>query len=60
MKVPKETYSTFAPQCPHCDHFQDHDGDFYYDESMTSTECESCGEKFNMRVYHSTSWTCSE
>lgn len=50
-------YSTDAPVCPYCDHSQGHDGGFFYDEDLTEHDCDHCGEKFNIEVYHSTSWT---
>jgi len=55
----KETYSNEAPVCPHCNYTHKHDGGFFYDESLTEFECESCGEAFNVSVYVSTSWTCT-
>lgn len=54
-----ETYSHVAPECPYCHHIHDHDGGFFYDESLAEYECESCGVTFDMQVYTSTSWTCS-
>lgn len=54
-----ETYSNSAPTCPHCGHVQGHDGGYFYDEGMTDFECETCGKEFEVRVYTSTSWTCS-
>lgn len=54
----EETYSTFAPVCPYCEHEQDHDGGALYDESLTDLECEMCYGIFDVRVYTSTSWTC--
>lgn len=55
----RETYSTYAPICPHCDHVHQHDGDFFYDEGLTEFECEACGKAFSVRIYTSTSWTCT-
>lgn len=53
------TYSTEAPTCPYCGHTHQHDGGFFYDESLTEFECESCEELFWVRVYTSTAWTCT-
>ena len=55
-----ETYSTEAPQCPYCDRQQSHDGGFFYEENLTEYQCDHCGETFDIEVYHSTSWTCTQ
>ncbi len=54
-----ETYETDAPRCPYCRHLHQHDGGYFYDEGLTELECESCGRTSEMRVYTSTSWTCT-
>ncbi len=53
----KSKYSTCAPICPHCDYTHEHDGGFFYDESLTEYECEHCGKDFSIEVYTSTLWT---
>ena len=55
----EDIYCTDAPQCPYCGHVQDHDGGYFYDEGLTEIDCESCDRMFNVRVYTSTTWTCS-
>lgn len=54
-----ETYEYVGPKCPYCDHQHRADEAFYYDESMVRMECEACERDFNVRVYTSTTWTCS-
>ena len=56
---PRQTYSTYGPICPYCDHEHEHDGSFFYDESLTRYECEACATEFDVRVYTMTSWTCT-
>jgi lysyl-tRNA synthetase class I len=55
----EETYSTSGPICPHCGHEHQHDGGYFYDESLTEFDCEACGKEVEVHVYTSTSWTCS-
>lgn len=50
-------YSTFGPVCPLCGHKHQADEPFYYDEEMTSMDCEACERNFDVRVYTSTSWS---
>lgn len=54
-----ETFDTASPVCPYCGYRHDHDGGFFYDESLTEYTCEACDKPFDMRVYTSTSWTCT-
>lgn len=53
------TFRTDAPECPYCGHVHQHDGGFFYDEDLTSLECDYCGKAFDVEVYTSTSWTCT-
>lgn len=54
-----ETYSTEGPQCPYCERQYTADESFYYDEqNYTEQECDECGKRFQVRVFHSTSWAC--
>ena len=55
----KYTFNSHAPECPYCGREQDHDGDAFYDESLTECECERCGKTFDFEVYTSTNWTCT-
>ena len=54
----EETYSHQAPVCPWCSYEHQHDGGFFYDESLAHFECESCGKGIFVLVYTSTTWTC--
>jgi DNA-directed RNA polymerase subunit RPC12/RpoP len=54
-----ETKNTSGPECPYCEHVQDHDGGLFYDEYLTELECEACGHVFNVSVYTETTWTCT-
>ena len=57
----EETYSTEGPQCPYCDRQYTADDAGYYDESgYTEETCDNCGKTFDVSVYHSVSWTCSQ
>ena len=56
----RENYSTEAPICPYCNYQHEHDGGFFYDESLTEHQCESCDKVFDIDVYTSTSWTTSK
>lgn len=54
-----ETYSTEGPVCPHCQRQFTADEPHYYDEGgYTEDQCDQCGGKFKVEVYHSVSWTC--
>lgn len=52
-----EQYSTDGPICPYCGYTHPLDDGFFYDESLTAYECESCDKKFSISVYVRTSWT---
>jgi transposase-like protein len=55
-----ETFSTEGPQCPHCGVRMTADEGFYYDENRyVEDECHECEKKFSVRVYTSTTWTCT-
>ena len=55
----EETYSTAGPVCPWCGYEHKHDGGYFYDEGLTEFDCESCGREVGVRVFTSTSWTCT-
>ncbi len=56
----EETYSTEGPECPYCGRQYTADEPGYFDEQgYTEETCDSCGETFDVSVYHSVSWTCS-
>lgn len=54
-----ETYETTGARCPYCQHLNRPDGAYLYNEDLCDFDCESCDRKFNVRVYTSTSWTCT-
>lgn len=54
-----ETYSTDGPVCPHCGYQHEHDGGYFYDESLTEFDCEGCGKSVAISVYTLTTWSCS-
>lgn len=57
----RETYSNEGPQCPCCGRQFTPDEPVYYDESnYTEETCDDCGQTFDVSVYHSVSWTCTE
>lgn len=60
--IEKETYSKDGPQCPYCDftHSPSDDPSHYYNEMLDETDCINCGEPFNVSVYVSHSWTCTQ
>jgi len=55
----KYTFNQTAPECPYCGYVHRHDGGFFYEEDLTSFECERCDQTFDVEVYTSTSWTCT-
>ena len=50
-------YSTVGPICPYCLHEATADEPGYFDESMVTDECGSCGKTYQVSVRISTSWT---
>lgn len=61
MTKPRETYETEGPKCPCCGRQLTADDPAYYDEMRYTEEtCDDCGAVFDVSVYTSTSWTCTE
>ena len=57
----RETYETEGPKCPCCGRQYTADEPGYYDEMRYTEEtCDNCGETFDVEVYTSTTWTCTE
>lgn len=61
MSARRETYETEGPKCPCCGYQFTADEGIYFDEQRYTEEtCDGCGETFDVSVYTSTSWTCTE
>jgi hypothetical protein len=57
----RETYESEGPKCPCCGRQYTADEPHYYDEmNYTEETCDSCGATFDVSVYTSTDWTCTE
>lgn len=61
MGPPRETYEHEGPKCPCCGRQYTADDPVYFDEQRYTEEtCDECGETFDVSVYTSTTWTCTE
>jgi hypothetical protein len=56
----RETYEHEGPKCPCCGCQYTAGEAFYYDEGYVEEQCDRCGKTFDVRVYTSTTWTCTE
>jgi len=57
----RETHEGEGPKCPCCGRQYTADEPFYFDETgYTEETCDDCGETFDVSVYTSTTWTCTE
>ena len=59
--IMRETYESEGPKCPCCGRQYTADESFYYDEMRYTEEtCDDCGVTFDVSVYTSVTWTCTE
>jgi len=53
------TYEMTGPKCPYCGYLERPEDGHLYDENLSEHQCGSCEKTFDMRVYNSTSGTCT-